>query len=84
MVLFPQTCVNIPVRQKPHLAELQSVTRVVQQAEEALGPKGRVLVRYSGTEPKARVMVEGENPVQVDDWAQKIANELDTAIGVER
>lgn len=83
MTPFPQTCINLPVERKPALSELESVSQVVKQAQKALGSTGRVLVRYSGTEPKARVMVEGENPVQVDDWAQKIANELDAAIGVD-
>src|SRR5690606_8199434 len=55
----PQTLLNVPIKQKKALEELPSVQAVIRGVEEKLGAEGRVLVRFSGTEPKARVLVEG-------------------------
>ena len=56
---FPQALVNVEVREKRPLAELPAVARAIAAAERALGAEGRVLVRFSGTENKVRVLVEG-------------------------
>ncbi len=78
---FPQVLVNVPVSAKPPFATLSPVTEAVRAVEEALGDDGRVLLRYSGTEKLARVMVEGPDNATIRDQADRIASEIRTAIG---
>jgi phosphoglucosamine mutase len=80
--VFPQTIVNVKVRSKPPLDGLPEVARVLREAETALGNSGRVVLRYSGTEPLARVMVEAERHEDVDRWARAIADAIRSALGV--
>jgi phosphoglucosamine mutase len=79
--IFPQTIVNVKVREKPPLESLTEVSRLLAEAERALGDAGRIVLRYSGTEPLARVMVEAETQADVDRWASALASALRTAIG---
>jgi phosphoglucosamine mutase len=79
--IFPQKIVNVKVRSKPALDSLPEVARALQQAEAALGKSGRVVLRYSGTEPLARVMVEAEHQADVTRWTEMLATALRTAIG---
>jgi phosphoglucosamine mutase len=81
MKRYPQVLVNLPVREKAPLESVPGLSAAVAAAEKKLGDKGRVLVRYSGTEPKVRVMVEGRNRRQIDALAGKIAGLLDRALG---
>lgn len=81
MEIFPQTQLNLAVKSKPELDSLPGVTRAIKSAELALGREGRVLVRYSGTEPKARVLVEGPDEKRNRAHAEAIADELRRAIG---
>ncbi len=69
---FPQVLINVPVARKPALSSLQSVSEAVQAVEAELGEDGRILLRYSGTEPLVRVMVEGPD----HDWIQRRARQL--------
>jgi phosphoglucosamine mutase len=78
---FPQVLVNVPVSGKQPIDELPSVCEVVRRVEKDLDGRGRVLIRYSGTEPKARVMVEGEDETRVDEYAHEIAESLRRALG---
>jgi phosphoglucosamine mutase len=78
---YPQTLQNIRVQRKEDLAALPAVQREIQGAEAALAGCGRVLVRYSGTEPLVRVMVEGPEEAQIHSLADKIAAAIRTAIG---
>ena len=55
--------------------------RAIREVEKKLGSRGRVLVRYSGTEPKVRVLVEGSDQKTIDNYAQQIGGELKKAIG---
>lgn len=71
--VFPQTLTNVRVRSRRPLSEMASVQSLVQAAETEFGGAGRVLVRFSGTEPLVRVMVEGPDPTKVQFWADKIA-----------
>lgn len=71
--VFPQRLVNIRIRNKRRLDELPDVVREIHAAEEAFGDTGRVLVRFSGTEPLARVMVEGLDDARVQEYAGRIA-----------
>lgn len=70
---FPQTLVSVPVQIKRPLSEVPEVERVIKEIEAVLGSRGRVLVRYSGTEPVCRVMVEGERKGEVKGYADRIA-----------
>ena len=79
---YPQSLVNIRVTQKPPMDELDAVASAIKRAESELGDDGRVMVRYSGTEPKARVLVEGPEAALVQRRAQEIAAALQEAIGM--
>ncbi len=70
---YPQVLLNVPVRRKPPLEEVPALGRAVGDAEGALGGDGRVLVRYSGTEPLCRVMVEGGDARRVGRAARAVA-----------
>ncbi|MGA2420391.1 MAG: phosphoglucosamine mutase [Candidatus Acidiferrum sp.] len=78
---YPQTIVNVKVRSKPPLDALPEVAQALSEAESALGENGRVVLRYSGTEPLARVMVEAEHDSDVQRFSQSIAMALKSAIG---
>ncbi|HVX66445.1 MAG TPA: phosphoglucosamine mutase [Bryobacteraceae bacterium] len=79
--IYPQRLVNVRVRSKKPLAELPGVTEEIQAAERAFGHAGRVLVRFSGTELLARVMVEGPELAQVDAVAARIAGLIERELG---
>ncbi len=74
LVMYPQVLINVRVAGKAaELLERQPIKAVAAEAEHVLHGKGRVLLRPSGTEPLLRVMVEGEDGVQVKQWAERIA-----------
>jgi len=79
--IFPQKLVNVRVREKKSLTELPSVASEIRRVEEAFGGAGRVLVRFSGTEPLARVMVEGPDPEQVELFSASIADAIRREMG---
>jgi phosphoglucosamine mutase len=79
---YPQILVNVEVREKVPFAELPSVQAAVAEVEELLSQKGRLLLRYSGTERLARVMIEGEHQHQIEEYAAKIARAIETEIGL--
>lgn len=79
--VFPQKIVNVPVTSKPPLEMLPAVASTLGDAERSLGKTGRVVVRYSGTEPLARVMVEAESEKEVELWTRSLAEALRSAIG---
>lgn len=81
MVRLPQILRNIKVRERTQLEALPWVQKAISAAEKTLGAKGRVLVRYSGTENLARVLVEGEKEDQIAGIVDDIATELEKAIG---
>jgi len=78
---FPQVLQNVRVRRKEDLATLPAVQREIQSAEAALEGRGRVLVRYSGTEPLARVMIEGPDEGRIRALAANIVAAIQAAIG---
>jgi phosphoglucosamine mutase len=82
MARFPQVLVNLAVASKPDVRTLPAVARTIDEAERALGERGRVLVRYSGTESFLRVMIEGEREPQIRDLAERIVDAARAAIGV--
>ncbi len=79
---YPQVLVNVEVREKVPFGELPSVQAAVVEVEELLSQKGRLLLRYSGTERLARVMIEGEHQRQIEEYAAKIARAIETEIGL--
>jgi phosphoglucosamine mutase len=78
---FPQKIVNVKVKSKPPLETLPEVWRRFTEAEKTLGKSGRVVLRYSGTEPLARVMVEAEHDSDVHHWTKTLADALRESIG---
>ncbi len=79
--VFPQTIVNVRVRSKPSLESLPGVSQILAEAERSLGNSGRIVLRYSGTEPLARVMVEAELDSDVRRWSEALADALRSSIG---
>jgi phosphoglucosamine mutase len=79
---YPQTIVNVKVKSRPPLESLPQVAKALDEAQTALGENGRIVLRYSGTEPLARVMVEAEHHADVQKFSQSVAEALRFAIGV--
>ena len=74
MTVFPQMLINIDVKRKPEIESVPEIMAVIKKAEEALGEKGRVLVRYSGTQNMCRVMVEGPTKKETETHCRQIAD----------
>jgi phosphoglucosamine mutase len=81
VVKCPQVLVNVPVRAQPDLADVPAVAGALARWERTLGGRARILVRYSGTEPVARVMVEGDDAMTIGEAARGIAEAIRQAIG---
>ena len=79
----PQVLVNVPVRARPPLDSHPRIGPAIRDEERKLGDGGRLLVRYSGTEPKARIMVEGESPQAVEQTAARLKAIIQDEIGQE-
>jgi phosphoglucosamine mutase len=78
---FPQVLLNVRVARKPQLSTIPAIAEAVQRIERELGADGRVLLRYSGTEPLARVMVEGPDAATIQGQAQALARLIAAEIG---
>jgi phosphoglucosamine mutase len=70
---LPQVLYNVEVKTKKNLSEIPEVQRRIRAIEQSLGQSGRLLIRYSGTEPLLRIMVEGENEATLHQLAQELA-----------
>jgi phosphoglucosamine mutase len=81
MKLFPQCTVNVDVKSKPPLQEQADIIKVIKEAENRLRDKGRVLVRYSGTQSMCRVMVEGPTIKETEEIAGIIAETVRKCLG---
>ncbi|HZU10045.1 MAG TPA: phosphoglucosamine mutase [Pseudacidobacterium sp.] len=79
--VFPQVIVNVRVKEKKPLEEIATVADTIREAESSLAENGRVVVRYSGTEALARVMVEAESEDQMRHHAERIAGAIREALG---
>jgi phosphoglucosamine mutase len=79
---YPQAQRNLKVKEKRPLEEMPAIMKLVDDAEKELSGKGRVLLRYSGTEPKIRLLIEGREMEQIDRQANRIAEAIQNAIGV--
>jgi phosphoglucosamine mutase len=80
--VFPQVIKNVRVREKTPLAQVPAIQQEILKAERSLNGNGRVVVRYSGTEALARVMVEAESEDKMKAIAESIAGAIQTALGV--
>jgi phosphoglucosamine mutase len=80
-VRYPQRLINVPVVNKPPLESIESIAKIIKHKQELLGSAGRVLVRYSGTENKARVMVECEDEGDCKVHANEIAQVIEAELG---
>jgi len=80
-VRYPQVLLNVRVAEKKPIESLSEFSHAVEKVESALDGRGRVLVRYSGTEPKARIMVEGDDEKQIREYADDLAEALRRALG---
>lgn len=81
---YPQLLLNVEVGQKKRFEEMPAVVKLIKDAEKKLGDEGRVVVRYSGTENIARVMIEGKDAAAIDAMARGIADAFRGAIGAGR
>jgi len=79
--VFPQTIQNVRVREKTPFANVPEIQSAIKAAEKELDGNGRVVVRYSGTEALARVMVEAESETKMKTLANNIATAIKTALG---
>jgi phosphoglucosamine mutase len=78
---YPQVLVNVRVREKRDWTTLPAIAAAADRVEQRLAGRGRLLVRYSGTEPLLRVMIEGEHQDEIDNWAEEIAGAVRAEIG---
>jgi len=80
---YPQAQRNLKVKQKVPIGELASVSTLVAETERELKGQGRVLLRYSGTEPKIRLLIEGRDGDRINAQADRIAESIQSQIGAE-
>jgi phosphoglucosamine mutase len=81
LVTYPQVLVNVRVRERRDLALVPQVAAVMNEVEQALDGHGRLLVRYSGTEPLLRIMLEGRDRDEIARWANDIAEAVKAELG---
>jgi phosphoglucosamine mutase len=81
LVSYPQVLVNVRVKQKTELASVPAIADTMHRIEQQLAGQGRLLVRYSGTEPLLRVMIEGKDQQEIQGWAREIADTVKQHLG---
>ncbi len=81
MIALPQVLINVRVDERKDLAEVPEVHAAINAAEEKLGENGRVLIRYSGTEPLLRIMLEGQDKYQITEMAHHIGETIEKHLG---
>ena len=81
-VRYPQILVNIKVREKPPFESIPAIAAAARAVETELRGKGRLLLRYSGTENLARVMIEGRDQTKIEEQADRIAEIIRESIGI--
>ncbi|NNL78702.1 MAG: phosphoglucosamine mutase [Desulfobacterales bacterium] len=83
MPVYPQVLINVDVQTKPDIKTVPAIMEIIQSVESEMGNKGRVLVRYSGTQPLCRVMVEGPSKADTRRYCRKIADIIKANVGLE-
>ncbi len=81
LVTYPQVLVNVRVREKKELRMVPAIADAMDRVEQRLAGHGRLLVRYSGTEPLLRVMIEGKDQQEIQGWAHEIADSVKQYLG---
>jgi phosphoglucosamine mutase len=81
LVTYPQVLLNVRVREKRDLQSVPAVAAAMKRVEDRLAGNGRLLVRYSGTEPLLRVMIEGQDQQEIQGWATQIVNTVKEHLG---
>jgi phosphoglucosamine mutase len=81
LVNYPQVLLNVRVREKVDLAAVPAVAAAIARVEARVNGQGRLLVRYSGTEPLLRVMLEGRHEDEIRAWAQEIVDVVKEHLG---
>jgi phosphoglucosamine mutase len=81
MTVFPQTLLNVTVRAKPAIEEISGLTEAIAKIERQLGNNGRVLIRYSGTQPMCRVMVEAATEDDAHKYCKELSDHIQSIIG---
>jgi phosphoglucosamine mutase len=81
MRVYPQVLMNVSVGRKPPIEKVAEITEAIREVERALGDAGRVLVRYSGTQPLCRVMVEGPGETETRRACERVAQAVAESIG---
>jgi phosphoglucosamine mutase len=81
MIPLPQVLVNVRVKERKDIMTLPSVATAIRDVEQKLGDEGRVLIRYSGTEPLLRIMLEGQDKYEITTWANEIGDLVKQQIG---
>ena len=81
MEIFPQILINVPVKKKTLITEIPVLNRQIVEVEEKLKNHGRLLIRYSGTENKLRIMLEGENYDEIKRYAEELADSVRKLLG---
>jgi phosphoglucosamine mutase len=80
-VSYPQVLLNVRVREKTDLASVGPIAAVIDRVQSRVAGQGRLLVRYSGTEPLLRVMLEGKHEDEINRWAQEIVDVVKDQLG---
>jgi phosphoglucosamine mutase len=81
LVSYPQVLVNVRVTNKAALDSVPAIAATMARVEGQLAGQGRLLVRYSGTEPLLRVMIEGKDQLEIQRWAREIADSVQQHLG---
>ena len=81
MIPLPQVLVNTRVREKKDIMSIPEIAKKITDVEKKLGDEGRVLIRYSGTEPLLRIMLEGKDTYEITTWANEIADAVKQRLG---
>jgi len=81
MIPLPQVLLNVRVAEKKDITAIPETAALIKDIEAKLGDEGRILIRYSGTEPLLRIMLEGQDKYQITAWAKEIADLAEKKIG---
>ena len=81
LVKYPQVLVNVRVRERVDYMQVPAIARAIETVEGRVDGAGRVLIRYSGTEPLLRIMIEGKDQNEIAAWAGEIADAVRTHLG---
>jgi phosphoglucosamine mutase len=81
MIALPQVLLNVRVSEKKDIMTIPEIEKRIREIEGLLGDKGRIFIRYSGTEPLLRVMIEGQDKYEITGWAKEIITLVEHHIG---